>query len=78
MRLNRFYDAWVATRSVPCAILSIPNTIWYPWCGAGGPTGMIFVRSRGGISHSEIEDSAPEDLAAGSDVLLRTALALAG
>jgi hypothetical protein len=39
---------------------------------------MIFVRSRGGISHSEIEDSAPEDLAAGSDVLLRTALALAG
>jgi beta-ureidopropionase / N-carbamoyl-L-amino-acid hydrolase len=40
------------------------------------PMGMIFVPSRGGISHSAEEYSAPEDIAAGADVLLHTILAL--
>lgn len=41
------------------------------------PTGMIFVPSRDGISHNVAEDTAPEDLRAGADVLLRVMLARA-
>jgi N-carbamoyl-L-amino-acid hydrolase len=41
------------------------------------PTAMIFVPSIGGISHSPAERTAPEHLALGADVLLRTLLALA-
>lgn len=57
------------------------------WSGAGHdakyaaeacPAGMIFVRSRGGLSHCEAEYSAPEDIAAGANVLLNAALTLAG
>jgi len=57
------------------------------WSGAGHdamymqrvcPTGMIFVRSAGGLSHSEAEYSTPDDLAAGTNVLLQAALQLAG
>lgn len=40
------------------------------------PTGMIFVPSRGGISHSPKEYTAPQDMANGADVLLRTILRL--
>jgi N-carbamoyl-L-amino-acid hydrolase len=40
------------------------------------PTGMIFVPSRGGISHSPMEYTAPHDMANGADVLLRTILKL--
>jgi beta-ureidopropionase / N-carbamoyl-L-amino-acid hydrolase len=40
------------------------------------PMGMIFVPSRGGISHSAEEYSAPEQIAAGANVLLHTLLAL--
>jgi N-carbamoyl-L-amino-acid hydrolase len=36
-----------------------------------GPAGMIFVPCEGGISHNEIENAAPADLAAGCAVLLR-------
>ena len=35
------------------------------------PTAMIFVPCKDGISHNEIEDAKPEELAAGCDVLLR-------
>jgi N-carbamoyl-L-amino-acid hydrolase len=38
---------------------------------------MIFVPSIGGISHNPAEDTQPEDLAAGADVLLRTLVELA-
>ena len=38
------------------------------------PTGMIFVPSAGGISHSPKEYTSPEDCARGADVLLRTIL----
>ncbi len=42
------------------------------------PMGMIFVRSRNGVSHSPDEWSSREDCAAGSDVLYWTVLGLAG
>jgi N-carbamoyl-L-amino-acid hydrolase len=38
------------------------------------PTGMIFVPSAGGISHSPQEFTRPEDMANGANVLLRTIL----
>ena len=40
------------------------------------PTGMIFVPSVGGISHSPDEFTRPEDMANGANVLLRTILSL--
>lgn len=40
------------------------------------PTGMIFVPSAGGISHSPKEYTSPEQMARGVDVLLRTILAI--
>ena len=55
------------------------------WSGAGhdakyaadaGPTGMIFVRSRGGLSHCEEEHSDPGDILAGVATLLEATLAL--
>ncbi len=55
------------------------------WSGAGhdakyaadvSPSGMIFVRSRDGISHSEEERSDLADIEAGANVLLHTALTL--
>ncbi len=42
------------------------------------PTAMIFVPCEGGISHNEIENATPEDLAAGCNVLLQAVLSKAG
>ena len=42
------------------------------------PTAMIFVPCKDGISHNEIEDARPEDLAAGCNVLLHAILERAG
>jgi N-carbamoyl-L-amino-acid hydrolase len=42
------------------------------------PSGMVFVACEGGISHNELENARPEDLAAGSDVMLHAVLAKAG
>ena len=42
------------------------------------PTGMIFVPSVGGISHSPKEFTSSEDMANGAGVLLRTVLAIDG
>ena len=42
------------------------------------PTGMIFVPCEGGISHNEIENATPEDIAAGCQVLLHAILDRAG
>ena len=39
-----------------------------------GPAGMIFIPSRGGISHSPAEFSSPPDIENGANVLLRTLL----
>lgn len=41
------------------------------------PTGMIFVPSKKGISHSPFEDTNPEDLAKGVEVLINTLYELA-
>lgn len=41
------------------------------------PVGMIFVRSRDGISHSPKEYTSPEDIAAGTNLLAETLLRLA-
>lgn len=43
-----------------------------------GPMGMIFVPSRGGISHSAEEYSSPEAITNGANVLLHTLLRLDG
>jgi beta-ureidopropionase / N-carbamoyl-L-amino-acid hydrolase len=40
------------------------------------PMGMIFVPSRGGISHSPLEYTSPEQAANGAEVLYRTLLRL--
>ncbi len=42
------------------------------------PAAMIFVPCKDGVSHNEIEDATPSDLAAGCDVLVRAMLARAG
>jgi N-carbamoyl-L-amino-acid hydrolase len=41
------------------------------------PAAMIFVPCKDGISHNEIEDAKPADLAAGCDVLLHAMLSRA-
>ena len=41
------------------------------------PVGMIFVPCEGGISHNEMENARPEDLAAGANVLLHALLGVA-
>ncbi len=41
-----------------------------------GPMGMIFVPSVGGISHSPLEYTRPEDVVSGANVLLHTVLRL--
>jgi allantoate deiminase len=42
------------------------------------PMGVIFVRSKNGISHNPDEWSSQEDCAAGSNILYLTVLNLAG
>jgi len=42
------------------------------------PTGMIFVPSRDGISHSPKEFTTPEDMANGATVLLKTVMSVDG
>ncbi|MBT5677285.1 MAG: M20/M25/M40 family metallo-hydrolase, partial [Rhodospirillaceae bacterium] len=41
------------------------------------PTAMIFIPCEDGISHNEIEEATPGDLAAGCDVLLNAMVARA-
>ena len=42
------------------------------------PTGMVFVPSRGGVSHNPTEFTEPEHLAAGAQVLAEVISELAG
>ena len=42
------------------------------------PTGMIFVPCEDGISHNEIENATPDDLAAGCEVLIHAIVERAG
>ncbi len=48
------------------------------YMAAVAPTAMIFVPCEDGISHNEIENATPEDLAAGCEVLLHAVLEKAG
>lgn len=76
-RVVRIIEASAAKLNAPCK--RMPS-------GAGHDTqnmtsicdvGMIFVPSKGGISHAPEEYTSPEDLATGADVLLNTVLELA-
>ena len=42
------------------------------------PTAMVFIPSKDGISHNEIEDAQPEHITAGCNVLLHAMLERAG
>lgn len=42
------------------------------------PTAMIFVPCEGGLSHNELENARPDEIAAGASVLLNAMLAAAG
>ncbi len=68
------------------ATVALGLPVRHLWSGAGHdaryiadicPSAMIFVRSQGGLSHCEAEYSLPDDIAAGANVLLQTALRLA-
>jgi len=67
-----------------CQSVGVPSVRL--WSGAGHdakyaqdiwPAGMIFVRSKDGLSHCEAEYSAPDDLVAGANALLQATIALA-
>ena len=89
--LDRFWTSGATrfdSRIVACvasaAERSSPTTM-YLWSGAGhdakyaadaGPAGMIFVRSRGGLSHCEEEHSDADDIVAGVATLLEAVLDL--
>jgi N-carbamoyl-L-amino-acid hydrolase len=75
---------------VPKAILAATTNLRLPYChiasGAGHdaryiaelcPTGMIFIPCWRGISHNELENASPNDVAAGARVLAETLLVLA-
>jgi len=93
IRLDRFWTSEptpfdpgvVGAVQAACEELALP--VRRLWSGAGHdakylqdvcPAGMIFVRSEGGLSHSEEEYSAPADIEAGANALLRAVLRLAG
>lgn len=77
----RFDDACVGAVRTAAAALGFPQMDIVSGAGHDAvymarvcPTGMIFVPCEGGISHNEIENAKPEDLAAGCNVLLRVIL----
>lgn len=79
------FDVNVMT-AIRAAILEEGLPLRELWSGAGHdanpaallwPTGMIFVRSKDGLSHAEAEYSSPEDIATATAVLYRTTVALA-
>ncbi len=91
VELDRFYESLAAPTDprfrdiIEASADALGHTSMRMPSGAGhdaqsmaelGPVGMIFVPSRGGISHSPREYTAPEDIVRGADVLLGTVLAL--
>jgi N-carbamoyl-L-amino-acid hydrolase len=67
-----------AARSLDLPEVTLPSAAGHDAqiISAVAPIGMIFVPSRGGVSHEPGEFTADEDLVRGADVLLRSALAL--
>jgi beta-ureidopropionase / N-carbamoyl-L-amino-acid hydrolase len=65
--------------SLDCSVMRMPSgaghdaQMFAPNC----PTGMIFVPSKGGISHNIDEYTAPEEIQAGADILLQTVIRVA-
>jgi N-carbamoyl-L-amino-acid hydrolase len=64
-------DAGLATMDLPSGALHDAQN-----AARFAPMGMIFVPSRGGISHAPTEYSSPEQVANGAEVLYRTLLRL--
>jgi N-carbamoyl-L-amino-acid hydrolase len=71
--------------AVASACQELGQEVHHLWSGAGHdakyavdlwPSGMIFVRSQGGVSHSEAEYTTPEDIAIAVNVLLLSTLQL--
>jgi N-carbamoyl-L-amino-acid hydrolase len=65
-RQFRFRDIYSGAGHDACKIASV------------APTGMIFVPCERGISHNELENAHPDDLAKGAQVLLDVMVAQAG
>jgi N-carbamoyl-L-amino-acid hydrolase len=74
-----FQDAIRASaRETGLATLDLPSGAGHDAQNAArfAPVGMIFVPSRGGISHSPLEYTSPEQAADGAEILYRTLLRL--
>ncbi|MGC2828766.1 MAG: M20 family metallo-hydrolase [Candidatus Acidiferrum sp.] len=67
-----------SAREAGLGILDLPSGAGHDAQNAAhfAPVGMIFVPSRGGISHSPLEYTSPEQAANGAEVLYRTLLKL--
>jgi beta-ureidopropionase / N-carbamoyl-L-amino-acid hydrolase len=67
-----------SAREVGLATMDLPSGAGHDAQNAArfAPVGMIFVPSRGGISHSPLEYTSPEQAANGAEVLYRTLLKL--
>ena len=67
-----------SAREAGLATLDLPSGAGHDAQNAArfAPVGMIFVPSRGGISHSPLEYTSPEQAANGAEVLYRTLLKL--
>ena len=65
------HDAGLATMALPSGAGHDAQNV-----ARFAPVGMIFVPSRGGISHSPLEYTPPEQVANGAEVLYRTLLRL--
>lgn len=91
IRLDRFWTSEVTAfdqrvkNILTRQARSVSPDVMPLWSGAGhdakyaadaGPAGMIFVRSRGGLSHCEEELSDPADICAGVETLLQSVLDL--
>jgi hypothetical protein len=77
-----FYDLYSRKRGIQPNFCEVPFGVKYR-CGAGhdcsyinqiAPAAMIFIPSKGGRSHVEVEESSWEDCAKGANVLLQCML----
>ena len=73
-----FEAALVAGAAAGAPLVSGPLHDAAACARAGVPTAMLFIRSRGGVSHSREEDSDEADVIAGVDALVRVVHGLAG
>ncbi len=81
----RFDDTCIETVRNACRdrqirFMDIHSGAGHDACKVAGiaPTGMIFVPCEGGISHNELENAKPDDLATGAQILLDAMVKSAG